>query len=67
MNLRTLPVLPFVLLLGACAAQPSRTTPPAGGNGDRETAVLYERLGRAADRFAEGTRLLAAGDARGNP
>ncbi|MBX3726346.1 MAG: transglycosylase SLT domain-containing protein [Xanthomonadales bacterium] len=67
MNQRLPLLLTVILALGACATQSPRGTAGAGGNGDRETTALYERLARATARFAEGSRLLLAGDARGNP
>jgi membrane-bound lytic murein transglycosylase D len=54
------------LFLAGCATGGAGTRPAGGGNGDRETAVLYERLQRATVRFDQGTALLAAGDARGS-
>lgn len=64
-TLRILAAPALALVLAACAGQPARTA-GTGGNGDRETAALYERLQRAADRYAEGSRLLAAGDSGGH-
>ena len=55
-------VLCLVILAG-CAVNSVGTR--GGGNADRETAVLYDRLNYAVQRYAQGTELLAGGNARG--
>lgn len=52
-------------VLAGCAVNGTGTRTAAGGNGDRETALLYDRLNHSVQRFAQGTELLQAGDARG--
>lgn len=63
MRHRTAAALVLSLLAG-CAVNGAGPR-SAGGNADRETAVLYDRLNHSVQRFAQGTELLAAGNARG--
>ena len=58
-------VLSALILAGCATGGAGNRNATNGGNGDRETALLYERLARATARFDQGTTLLATGDARG--
>ncbi|MCK9488269.1 MAG: transglycosylase SLT domain-containing protein [Xanthomonadales bacterium] len=67
MKIQPLLLIPLFTLLAACAS--TGRTPgaeaSAGGNGDRQTAMLHDSLDAAVRRFEQGSARLAAGDAGG--